>query len=283
MAVALEIHQLKKHYGSLVALNNLELSISEGEFFGLLGPNGAGKTTLIKTIIGLARRTSGSIKVFGKDVEKDYLYTRKMIGVAAQEPNIDHYSPIQRVLEFQGGYHGMNKNDRREKALALLKQFGLIEKRKAMFKFLSGGMQRRVMIARSMMGSPKILILDEPSAGVDVEQRHELWNALRDVNKQGVTIILTTHYIDEAEELCERIGIINKGEIELMGNPQQLINKYCDQYFMVNGEKRKTLEGHDVRDVEVKQGSLEEVFLKVIGKSMHECEQDSEASKDVSL
>jgi len=269
---AIVLNEVFKSYKRVNALNGVSLSIPEGEFFGLLGPNGAGKTTLIKSIVGLARLASGSIQVFGMDVQREALKTKAVIGLSPQETNVDRYFTVRRILEFQGGFFGFSRQERRRRAEELMEQFQLTNKAEDEFWKLSGGMQRRVLVARSMMTYPKILILDEPTAGVDVEQRHELWAYLRGLNRDRTTIVLTTHYIDEAEALCERVGIIEGGQIVEIGAPDELIRRHCEQYFMVQGERRGSLSGYGVGDVEVHRGSLEEVFLKVTGKSIHEDE-----------
>jgi ABC-2 type transport system ATP-binding protein len=253
--VAIEIQNLKKRYGQLEAIGGLSLSIPRGEFFGLLGPNGAGKTTLIKTIVGLCRATSGSIKIFGRDVSHDHLLTKREIGYSPQESNTDRYLSVRRTLEFQGGFYGLSRRQRRQRANELMLQFGLLEKAKTEFVQLSGGMQKRLLIARAMMNSPQILILDEPTAGVDVHQRRELWSYLRKLREGRTTLLLTTHYIEEAEALCDRVGIIHSGKIMELGSPQELIKRHCDP-----------------SKAEVVRGSLEEVFLKVTGASIYEDE-----------
>ena len=270
---AISIQDVEKSYPSVKALRGVSLEIPEGEFFGLLGPNGAGKTTLIKAIVGLARLQAGAIRVFGKNVREEPLKTKALIGLSPQEINVDRYFTVRRILEFQGGFFGFARRDARRRAGELMEQFQLADKAEDEFWKLSGGMQRRVLVARSMMTYPKILILDEPTAGVDVEQRYELWAYLRDLNRDRTTIILTTHYIDEAEALCERVGIIEGGRVVAVGSPQELMSRHCERYFVVKGERQKELAGFDVGDIEVHRGSLEEVFLKVTGKSIHEDER----------
>jgi ABC-2 type transport system ATP-binding protein len=265
---AITLQSIVKSYKKVNALNGVSLAIPEGEFFGLLGPNGAGKTTLIKVIVGLAH-ASGEAMVFGKDVRAEPLATKAVIGFSPQEPNIDRYFTVRRTLEFQGGYYGLDRKERRSRADELLRQFGLADKAEDEYWKLSGGMQRRVLIARSLMTSPRILILDEPTAGVDVEQRHELWAYLRGLNKNRTTIVLTTHYIDEAEELCDRVGVIDDGKIIEIGTPGELIGRHCEKYFEVKGERQNSLGGFGVDDVAVHRGSLEEVFLKLTGKSLY--------------
>ncbi len=269
MVPAIEIRDVVKNFKRVQALKGVSLEIAEGEFFGLLGPNGAGKTTLIKTIVGLAKFSSGSVSVLGMDVRREHLKTKAQIGLSPQEPNIDRYFTVRRTLEFQAGFFGFSRRVRREKAEEMMERFGLISKAEDEYWKLSGGMQKRVMVARSLMTNPKILILDEPTAGVDVEQRHELWVYLRGLKKDGTTILLTTHYIDEAEELCERVGIIDAGQIVEIGSPRELIARHCRRYFLVKGEKRELINGFEVDDLEVHRGSLEEVFLKLTGKSIY--------------
>jgi len=266
---AVTLQSICKSYKKVNALDGVSLTIPEGEFFGLLGPNGAGKTTLIKVIVGLAKTNSGAALVFGKNVREDAMATKAAIGLSPQEPNIDRYFTVRRTLEFQGGYYGLTRKDRRRRADELLEQFGLGDKAEEEYWKLSGGMQRRVLIARSLMTYPRILILDEPTAGVDVEQRHELWEYLRGLNRNRTTIILTTHYIDEAETLCDRVAVIDDGRIIEIGAPSELIAKHCERYFQVKGERKATLGGFGVDDVEVRWGSLEEVFLKLTGKSIY--------------
>lgn len=266
---AIQFRNVYKSYKKFTALKGVDLEVRQGEFFGLLGPNGAGKTTLIKTVVGLAKILSGSVTVFGMDVSKEPVKTKSVIGLSPQEPNIDRYFTIRRTLEFQGGYYGLTKKEAKARAETLLDQFSLSEKADQEYWKLSGGMQKRVLVARSLMTHPKILILDEPTAGVDVEQRHELWAYLKGLNKDGTTIVLTTHYIDEAEALCERVGVIDAGRIIEVGAPQELIRKHCEQYFLVNGVRYGELNGLTTKQVKVHQGSLEEVFLKLTGKSIY--------------
>lgn len=211
------------------ALKGISFDIAEGEFFGFLGPNGAGKTTTIKLITGLANLSGGTIEIFGKDVVKEYTQTRPMIGLAAQEPNFDPFFPLETVLVYQAGYHGMNKAEAQKRSKQLLERFDLWEHRKKTPRQISGGMKRRLLIAKALVHNPKILILDEPTAGVDVELRRDMWRLLRELNQEGKTILLTTHYIDEAEELCNRIGIINKGEIVALEDKNTLMKNLAEK------------------------------------------------------
>ncbi|OGQ43698.1 MAG: hypothetical protein A2W61_06425 [Deltaproteobacteria bacterium RIFCSPLOWO2_01_44_7] len=270
---AIEITGLKKSYSATVeALKGIDLSIPQGEFFGLLGPNGAGKTTIINSIVGLVRPNSGSIKVMGHDIRKEPLAAKRYLGLSPQEINIHAYFPIGNVMEFQGGFYGLSKKESKQRAEKLLKDFGLWEKRKVGRFKLSGGVQRRLMIARALMGKPKILILDEPTAGIDVELRHELWEFLKGLNSDGTTILLTTHYIEEAELLCERVGIIHKGKIVACDSPTKLIEKYRFE----NKERKGVLKF-------VRPGSLEEVFVNLTGKSLAEGAKEWEVSRDLQL
>lgn len=230
---ALEIRDLKKTYDKKIALNGINLIIKKGEFYGFLGPNGAGKTTTINIITGLTNKTSGSVKVFGIDVVDDYRQARRLVGLSPQEPNLDFFFPADTVLNLQGGYFGMSSSERKARTEELLDYFGLTEHRKKPFRKLSGGLKRRLLIARAMMHKPKLLILDEPTAGVDVELRRKIWDSMLELKENGTTILLTTHYIEEAEELCDKIAIINHGEIILDGDKNELIDEIHYQVIEV--------------------------------------------------
>ncbi|MBI2572405.1 ABC transporter ATP-binding protein [Candidatus Woesearchaeota archaeon] len=226
MPSAILIHNLTKKYPNSVALHGISLDIKEGEFFGLLGPNGAGKTTTIGILTGLTTKTSGDCHLFGKDVEKEYKEARTLIGLVPQEFNFDIFEKVYNVLDFNAGYFGMPKAERVKRIEELLVQLDLKDKRNAPMRTLSGGMKRKVMIARALMHKPRILILDEPTAGVDIETRKALWEYLKKLNKQGTTILLTTHYLEEAEELCQRIAIINHGKIIKLDTKQNLLKEH---------------------------------------------------------
>lgn len=220
---AIEISGLTKSYdGKVHALNGVDIQIKKGEFFGLLGPNGAGKTTTINILTGLVFRDEGSTKVFGKDTVKDYRYTRSKIGIAAQEFSIDWFFPIEKLLYYQAGYYGIKQKDAKPMINDLLNRLGLSKKRDARLRQLSGGMKRRFQLAKALVHDPEIIILDEPTAGVDVELRRDLWQYLKDLHQAGKTILLTTHYIEEAELLCENIAIIDEGKILKEGTPKSL-------------------------------------------------------------
>jgi ABC-2 type transport system ATP-binding protein len=240
---ALQITDLVKRYPTGVeALKGVSLQIGEGEFFGLLGPNGAGKSTLIHCTTGLAQPTAGDIRVFGHDAVHHYEQARVAVGLAPQEPNLDFFLTVEETLDYHGGYFGMPKRDRRERSKELLEEFSLTEKRNDRTRTLSGGMKRRLILARALMHRPRLLILDEPTAGVDVELRLELWHYVQRINSEGTTILLTTHYLEEAEQLCNRIAFINHGEIVASGSSGDLAETYGvrsleDAYLTLVGRK----------------------------------------------
>ncbi|MFH1650474.1 MAG: ABC transporter ATP-binding protein [Candidatus Woesearchaeota archaeon] len=221
---AITITNLRKRYDKLQAVKGISFSVKKGELFGFLGPNGAGKTTTINCITQLSTITSGKISVLGKDVIKEYNEAKMLIGLSPQEPAFDYYFPLIDVLTYQGGYYGMPWKEARKRAKELLKKFHLADKEKATAREISGGMKRRLSIAKALMHSPKILILDEPTAGLDVDARFELWDLIRELQKEGMTIILTTHYIEEAEKLCERIGIMNHGKLVKLEKTKKLLD-----------------------------------------------------------
>ena len=219
---AVQIKGLKKSYNNTPALKGVDIEISKGEFFGLLGPNGAGKTTTINILTGLVFKDAGTCLVFEKDIVKDYRYTRSKIGIAAQELSVDWFFTIEKLLYFQAGYYGISTKKANTKVNELLERLGLDKKRDSRLRQLSGGMKRRFQIAKALVHDPDILILDEPTAGVDVELRHDLWKYLKELHKKGKTILLTTHYIEEAELLCDNVAIIDEGTILKEGSPKQL-------------------------------------------------------------
>ncbi len=240
---ALHITDLVKRYPAGVeALRGVSLDIEPGEFFGLLGPNGAGKSTLIHCATGLAAPTSGAIQVFGHDAIDHYGEARQAVGLAPQELNIDWFLTVEETLDYHAGYFGMPKRERRERTDELLETFSLTEKRHERTRTLSGGMKRRLILARALMHRPRLLILDEPTAGVDIELRLELWHYVQRINQEGTTILLTTHYLEEAEQLCSRIAFINDGEIVAQGSSRELANRYGvpnleDAYLALVGRK----------------------------------------------
>jgi len=214
MSHALEIKSLKKTYkGGFQALKGIDLTVEKGDFFALLGPNGAGKSTTIGVITSLVNKSQGQVKVFGYDIDTNLEKAKSFIGLVPQEFNFNQFEPLMNILVNQAGYYGIERTIAIERAEKHLKQLELWDKRDDAARMLSGGMKRRLMIARALMHEPQILILDEPTAGVDIEVRRSMWDFLRDLNRQGITIILTTHYLEEAEMLCHNIAIINDGEI----------------------------------------------------------------------
>lgn len=217
MKDAITIENLRKTYkdkkGGKEVLHGINLTVPKGQFLGLLGPNGAGKTTTISCITGVTTPTEGKILVWGHDVVKDYRAARSMIGVSPQEFNIDTFQTVDEILDFQAGFFGVIGDDMKERREEMLKRFDLVEHRDKKFQALSGGLKRRATLAKAMMHNPDVLILDEPTAGVDVETRHALWKFLRELHAGGKTILLTSHYLEEVEALCERVAIIKNGVI----------------------------------------------------------------------
>ena len=304
---AIEISGLKKSYGNTLALQKVDLSIKRGEFFGLLGPNGAGKTTTISILTGLVFRDEGSTLVFGEDTVENFRYTRSKIGIAAQELSVDWFFSIEKLLYFQAGYYGLSKKDAKESVNSLLERLGLDKKRSSRLRQLSGGMKRRFQLAKALVHDPDIIILDEPTAGVDVELRRSLWKYLNELHSEGKTILLTTHYIEEAEQLCENIAIIDEGKILKRGSPKELtqelgssgitikigdtINKFDSflsdySYTFSDNRLHFSVKNPDVampdiiqklsknnikiQSVESNSSSLEDVFLDLTGKGIDE-------------
>ena len=221
---AISVKGLVKNYNGFTALKGISFEVPKGSFFGYLGPNGAGKTTTINAITGLANFDAGSVHVMGFDVIDDYIDARKSIGFSQQDLIFDPVLNVREILLFQAGYYGIEKKDAEPRVAELLKFFGLKESGEKNFRQLSGGMKRKLQIAKALVHDPKVLVLDEPTAGVDVELRHTLWNYLRKLNKEGMTILLTTHYIEEAEKLCDTIGIISRGEIVALEGKEKLVS-----------------------------------------------------------
>jgi ABC-2 type transport system ATP-binding protein len=239
---ALQIDGLVKRYPTgTEALRDVSLTIERGQFFGLLGPNGAGKSTLIHCTTGLANPTAGEIRVFGHNAVNDYEHARMAVGLAPQELNLDWFLTVEETLDYHGGYFGMPRAERRERSGELLDTFSLTEKRDERIRTLSGGMKRRLVLARALMHRPRLLILDEPTAGVDVELRLELWHYVQRINAEGTTILLTTHYLEEAEQLCDRIAFINEGRLVAQGSSDDLAGQFG-------------------------VGSLEDAYLELVGR-----------------
>ena len=300
----IEIDKLKKVYSNgKHALNGINMNIEKGKFFGLLGPNGAGKTTTIGILTGLINLTSGSIKVNNLDVIKNYKETRKMIGLSPQEINLDVFFTIKELLVFQGGYYGLTIKESTKRVDKILFDLGLGDKIDSKARELSGGMKRRVQIAKALIHDPEIIILDEPTAGVDIELRHLLWDSLRDMNQNHEkTLLLTTHYIEEAENLCDEVAIIDDGKIIAQGSPKDLIkndgeshisltldnwhesilknynssyinniltikSKNCDK-DIPNIINKLSLADISINKLDIRKANLEDVFIKLTGKAL---------------
>ena len=230
---ALEITNLKKEYETgTKALQGVDFSVPVGKFYGLLGPNGAGKSTLINIICGLTEKSSGEVKVFDESIDTHRNSTKEFIGLVPQEFNFNIFEKVIDIVVKQAGYYGIPRAKATKNAEKYLKELGLWEKRNEKAMALSGGMKRRLMIARALIHEPKLLILDEPTAGVDIELRRGMWDFLQELNKSGVTIILTTHYLEEAEHLCERIAIVNKGNVVEEGSVKDLVAKLSVETYI---------------------------------------------------
>ena len=226
-----EIRGVSKRYGALTALDRVDLEIRRGEIFALLGPNGAGKTTLISIIAGLTRATEGTVRVLGKDVVADYRITRRAVGLVPQEINFDPFFTVEETLRIQAGYFGVKLTEARLDEI--LTALDLTAKRKASTRTLSGGMKRRLLVGKALVHEPLVLFLDEPTAGVDVELRHSLWKYVRTLRERGTTIVLTTHYLDEAEELADRVGVVDKGRLLLVEEKSSLMERYAAKSLKV--------------------------------------------------
>ncbi|AMQ41766.1 ABC transporter ATP-binding protein [Aeromonas veronii] len=232
---ALEISGLKKTYqGGVEALKGIDLTVRQGDFFALLGPNGAGKSTTIGVISSLVNKSAGKVKVFGYDIDSDLELAKAQLGLVPQEFNFSQFEKVIQIVTHQAGFYGVPKAEAKIRAEKYLRQLDLWEKRDMPARTLSGGMKRRLMIARALMHEPKLLILDEPTAGVDIEIRRSMWTFLKDLNEQGVTIILTTHYLEEAEMLCRNIGIIDKGRLIENTSMKNLLGKLGRETFLLD-------------------------------------------------
>lgn len=233
MTKAIAIRNLSKQYGSgHQALKGIDLDVEQGDFFALLGPNGAGKSTTIGILSSLVRKTSGSVHIFGVDIDKDFPKAKSFLGVVPQEFNFNNFEQVKHILIAQAGYYGIPQALASERADHYLKALGLWEKRTTPARNLSGGMKRRLMIARALIHEPKVLILDEPTAGVDIELRRSMWDFLKTINAQGTTIILTTHYLEEAESLCRNIAIIDRGQIIKNSSMKDLLRQLQEEVFV---------------------------------------------------
>ncbi len=299
-SIAIEIKGLTKFYRNFQALKGISFEVKEGEFFGFLGPNGAGKTTTISILTGLANYNSGTVRVFGHDVVREYRKARALIGLVPQEFNFDPFLTAEQILIYEGGYFGVPKREARLRADELLSQFDLDPYRKLDFRKLSGGLKRRLLIARALMHRPKILIVDEPTAGLDLELRYRLWDFFKKTNQEGVTVFLTTHYIEEAEKLCNRIGVIHQGAMIEVDDKEHLMKRMSQNMIEIQLDRRldevphefsehgvelindgnairvreenqqlskllRSIHAHgiEVLDVHVKKTTLEEVFFRL--------------------
>lgn len=306
---AISIRGFTKKYNSLVAVDHIDLDIMPGEFFGLLGPNGAGKTTLMRMLVGLSTPTAGNASILDKDVVKEPLEARRLIGVAPQEYNFDENLKTKEILTYHAGYYGMPKEAREKKAEEILDFLEIRDKADEYCNKLSGGMKRRLLIGRALMHDPKVLFLDEPTTGVDVQLRRSLWDLLKKLNKDGTTIVLTTHYIEEAESLCSRVAIIDRGRFIALGSPEEIKKSEADssklvfdieedhvpdlkvipeviRYSYSNG--KLTVHVTDtgisavklldylkskqiaVKSMHVRESTLEDVFIKMTGRDLRE-------------
>ena len=237
MSYALEIDNLKKIYsGGTEALKGISLKVNEGDFYALLGPNGAGKSSTIGIIGTLVTKSSGNVKIFGIDLDENVAQAKSMLGVVSQEINFSQFEKVLDIVTTQAGFYGIKKSVAQPKVEKMLKRLGLWDKRHDQARTLSGGFKRRLMIAKALIHEPKLLILDEPTAGVDIELRREMWDFLKEINSNGTTIILTTHYLEEAEQLCRNIGIIDHGEIVVDTSMKDLLRKLDVQGFVLDLE-----------------------------------------------
>ena len=299
MVPAIQVEQVSKHYGALRALDGVSLAIAQGEFFGLLGPNGAGKTTLINILAGLVLATRGSARVMGFDVVAHYREARRALGVVPQELVFDPFFTVREALTFQSGYFGIRNN--RDWIEEVMHHLDLTERAETNMRALSGGMKRRVLVAQALVHQPPVIVLDEPTAGVDVELRQALWRFIRRLNREGHTIVLTTHYLEEAEALCSRIAMLKQGRIVALDTTQNLLRMHSGCYVELRlqpdclpaslaplvaqryeGRYRLTLRDYneverlvaelraarvEIQEMEVMQPDLEEIFVQIMHKT----------------
>lgn len=291
MTLALDIQQLHKVYKSgTAALKGIDLQVQQGDFFALLGPNGAGKSTSIGIISSLVNKSSGTVKVFDYDLDTQLEDAKSQLGLVPQEFNFNQFETVLQIVLNQAGYYGVPRSVAIVRAEKYLGQLGLWDKRHARSRELSGGMKRRLMIARALMHEPKLLILDEPTAGVDIELRRSMWEFLKEINQQGVTIILTTHYLEEAESLCRNIAIIDKGQIVENTSMKNLLSKLNKETFLLDiapTDAVITLEGYTFRqtdshslevDVEKAQG-LNGVFSALTAQGIQVLSMRNKANR----
>ncbi|GEK52794.1 ABC transporter ATP-binding protein [Vreelandella venusta] len=259
---ALSIRGLTKVYGNgFQALKGIDLDVQQGDFFALLGPNGAGKSTTLGVVCSLVQKSAGKVSIFGIDIDKDFAKAKYQLGVVPQEFNFNQFEKVIDIILAQAGYYGMTRNEALPRAKQLLTDLGLWDKRNGSARMLSGGMKRRLMIARALMHRPKLLILDEPTAGVDIELRRSMWEYMRRINRdEGTTIILTTHYLEEAESLCRNIAIINQGEIVRNTSVRELLTELNTETFLLDlsapVEQAPVVEGFEIQQIEPSQLAL---------------------------
>ncbi len=312
MTAALSISDLRKVYDSgLEALKGVSLEVQPGDFFAVLGPNGAGKSTTIGIICSLVRKTSGRVTIFGHDIDTDFPRAKQCLGVVPQEFNFSMFEKVEDILLQQAGYYGLPQGKAMERAEKYLRQLGLWEKRRTPARMLSGGMKRRLMIARALVHEPKLLILDEPTAGVDIELRRSMWDFLRQINAEGTTIILTTHYLEEAESLCRNVAIIDHGTIikntsvrsllkelnkevfimdcggtldaapQVQGYVTRLVDDHCFEVEIEKGQSLNDIfaalseQGVNIVSMRNKANRLEELFVSMVGNNLPEQKQEA--------
>ena len=257
----------KNSSNSIQAINNLNLEVKEGEIFGLLGPNGAGKSTFINILAGTTIKTSGEVNVWGFNLDKNPRQVRASIGIVPQEVNVDPFFTPKNLLELQAGMYGIRKKDRITDTI--LKLVSLEKQAESYTRALSGGMKRRLLVAKALVHKPPIIILDEPTAGVDVELRSNLWNNIKQLNKQGVTIILTTHYLNEAEEMCDRIGILNNGNLVALDTTENLLKKIKTKIVKFTVNKKVNINNNSLKSINVLSNELNELIVSYEKNSLN--------------
>lgn len=292
MTPALSLRNLRKVYNEkFEALKGISLDVMPGDFFAVLGPNGAGKSTTIGIISSLVRKTSGTVQVFGKDIDVDFSAAKKCLGVVPQEFNFSMFEKVQDIVLQQAGYYGMNRVNALAQTERYLKQLSLWDKRNTPARMLSGGMKRRLMIARALVHGPQLLILDEPTAGVDIELRRSMWDFLREINAAGTTIILTTHYLEEAESLCRNVAIIDQGTIVQNTSIKNLLQQLNKEVFIFDVQEKITalphISGHSISrlddfsfEVEVEKGqTLNAVFEQLSAQGVRVVSMRNKANR----
>lgn len=289
---ALKIQDLRKIYeGGFEALKGISLEVRDGDFFALLGPNGAGKSTTIGVLCSLVRKSSGKVEIFGRDIDTQFSLAKKEVGVVPQEFNFNQFEKVFDIVVTQAGYYGLPRKTALKQAEKYLRKLGLWDKKNQRARTLSGGMKRRLMIARALVHEPRLLILDEPTAGVDIELRRSLWDFLQKINEQGTTIILTTHYLEEAESLCRNIAIIDRGHIVQNSSTRELLAQLSKEVFVldtaeavadfpvIEGYPAQALDQHSF-EVEVeKTQSLNELFIALSEQNIHVVSMRNKANR----